>query len=333
MYTDEDLNLAVEKGIFSSQSVEDFRNLLSVSKNTPLVDEENFKLIGGFNDIFVVIACSLLLFSSLWVFSEINSSLGFIIFTTLSWFLSEVFVRKRKMALPAIVLLLSFVGGTSALVVSFFPEFSEFVVVFAAALSAVAAYFHWRRFKVPITIAAGASAIAATLIGLVASIFPEIEHLWLSATFICGLGVFALAMYWDASDIDRTTRKSDVAFWLHLLSAPLVIHPVFSTLGILGGDESLLNMLVVLLLYLLMTTISIVVDRRAFMVSSLVYVIYALSSLIQNYGGVGYSFALTGVFMGAALLLLSAWWHPVRARLVSPFPDLIKKYVPKVKTV
>ena len=331
MYSDEELNLAVKKGIFSEESVGAFREYVATSKNTPRADEENFKLIGGFNDIFVVIACSLLLFSSWWVLSESNKSIGLCVFTALSWFLSEVFVRKRKMALPAIGLLLSFVGGVFAFSVSLFPDPNEWIVVLGAFLSAIAAYLHWRRFKVPITVAAGAAACVATLLALLASVFPAAEDLMLLAVFICGIAVFVLAMYWDASDLDRTTRKSDVAFWLHLLAAPLVIHPVFYTLGILGGDESLLNMLVVLVLYLLMTFVSIIVDRRAFMVSSLAYVIYALSTLIQNYGGVGYSFALTGVFMGSALLLLSAWWHPMRGLIVVRLPAFVSRYVPSIQ--
>lgn len=65
-----------------------------------------------------------------------------------------------------------------------------------------------------------------------------------------------------------------------------------------------------------MTSISIVVDRRAFMVSSLIYVLYAISNILEAYGVVGYSFAVTGVCIGAALLLLPAFWHPVRGKLV-----------------
>jgi hypothetical protein len=49
-----------------------------VSKNTNQVDEENFKLIGSFNDIFVVIACLLLLFSSGWVLNTIQNNSGYI---------------------------------------------------------------------------------------------------------------------------------------------------------------------------------------------------------------------------------------------------------------
>ena len=67
MYTDEDLNLAIEKNVLSADSVDAFRSMMSSSNNSSMVDEENFRLVGGFNDIFIVIACALLLFSSLFV--------------------------------------------------------------------------------------------------------------------------------------------------------------------------------------------------------------------------------------------------------------------------
>jgi hypothetical protein len=333
MYTDEDLNLAVDKGIFTGSSIKEFRALVSSLNNSPSVDEENFRLIGGFNDVFIVIACSLLLFSSLWALnsSTDNDSTGLLVFTILSWLLSEYFVRKRRMALPAIALLLSFVGAVFALSISLFETVSEFSFIAASAMSTVAAYVHWVRFKVPITVAVGTAAIVGFLVFLTIDIFPDAKDWLLIILFLCGLVSFVFAMYWDSSDTSRITRKSDVAFWLHLLSAPLIIHPIFSGLGVLEGNESLMSIVVVVILYLLMTLISIAIDRRAFMVSSLVYVLYALSSLIKTYGGVGYSFALTGVFIGGALLLLSAYWHRVRSQLVSKLPDSIRNYVPEVK--
>jgi hypothetical protein len=50
------------------------------------------------------------------------------------------------------------------------------------------------------------------------------------------LVVFGIALRWDASDRERRTRRADVAFWLHLLAAPLLVHPVFTTLGTWGGS-------------------------------------------------------------------------------------------------
>ena len=44
----------------------------------------------------------------------------------------------------------------------------------------------------------------------------------LSFVLVLGIGVFLFAMRWDSSDPARVTRRSDVAFWLHLLAAPMI---------------------------------------------------------------------------------------------------------------
>ena len=328
MYTDEDLNLAVKQGVFSDSSVDEFRRLMSSTKGAPLVDEENFRLVGGFNDIFIVIACGLLLFSSLWVVQAFNDSLGYLVFAALSWGLSDVFVLKRKMALPAIVLLLGFVGGVFAFSESLLGGDMPSSAIISTSLSTLAAYLHWRRFQVPITVAVGTGAALALLASIAISVFPQSPTVLLSSLFVCGCLAFLFAMYWDAADTRRVTRKSDVAFWLHLLAAPLMIHPVFSSLGVLDGNDSLNIMVLIVVLYVFMTVLSISIDRRAFMVSSLMYVMYALSSLIENYGGVGYSLAVTGVVMGMSLLMLSIYWQAVRRMFLARLPARIRGYLP-----
>jgi hypothetical protein len=227
-------------------------------------------------------------------------------------------------------LLIAFIGGFFCFVHELFPSEDAIITAIAAGASFFAAGAHWWRFKVPITIAVATGALIGLVISVLLSLFP-LAQMWLMfVLFMCGIVAFTLAMYWDSTDTKRTTHHSDVAFWLHLLSAPLIIHPVFSSLGILEGTESLLGLALVMCLYVIMSGISIVIDRRAFMVSSLIYVIYAISSIIENYGGVGYSFAITGVFMGAALLLLSAYWQPLRQHLVKRMPLFVREHVPSV---
>ncbi len=335
MYTDEDLNLAVEQGIFSENAVIEFRDSMAAQKYSPIVDEENIRLVASFNDIFVVIACCLLLFSSLFVLKPINETLGYVSFIAISWGLAEFFVLRKKMALPAIVLMATFVGGVFAL---FMPSIEHSVplnpeslkLVLASGAAAIAAYAHWRRFHVPITIAAGTLAALALVLSALMFTFPILNHVLFLLLFVSGVISFTLAMYWDASDTSRTTSRSDVAFWLHLASAPLIIHPVFSMFGVLGGNESVLIMSLVVVLYLLMTMISLIIDRRAFMVSSLIYVVYALTAIFNNFGSIGYGFALTGIVMGSALLLLSAFWHTARKSLTHRLPESLKAYVPMV---
>lgn len=328
MYTDEDLDAAVAEGVFTRESVSNFRDQVAASKNAPAVDEENFKLISGFNDIYVVIACLLLLFSSSWALRAFSETLAAFALPMLSWGLAEFFVRKRKMALPAIILLLSFVAGVFVLGLHLFQALLDSAVIAASALCVVATFLHWQRFKVPVTIAVGGVAVIAFIISSALTISPGLEAWIPTMVFISGVSAFIFAMYWDASDRTRTSYHSDVAFWLHLISAPLIVHPVFSNLGLLTGNETLYGIVIIIVLYLIMTLISLVVDRRAFMVSSLAYVLYALAEFLETFGSIDYGFAITGTIIGSALLLLSAFWHPARVVLLNILPAAIKEYVP-----
>ena len=331
MYTDEDLKGAVDEGIFSSESVEAFRAHMAAVNQTPAVDEENFRLISGFNDVFVVIASGLLLVSIAWLGVKLSPVAGAMAFAAASWGLAEFFVLRRHMALPAIGLLLTFLGGVFAVPIVFNEQPTEVNFMVAGVVTSIAAWFHWRRFMVPITVAAGTAAGIACILATIALMFPLSRLYMLEFAFVAGLATFALAMYWDAKDRTRQTRRSDVAFWLHLLSAPLMVHPIFASLGILQGVESLYSSLAVVALYLVLATISIAVDRRAIMVSALIYVVYAFSSLLQTYGLVSYSFAITGVLIGGSLLLLSAYWHSSREKVLQLVPQSVQMHLPTIK--
>lgn len=334
MYTDEDLYAAAKAGIFEERSVDEFRKFIAESSNTQAVDEENFRLISGFNDIFVAIASFLLLVSAGWLGYQAAPALGFFVAAGISWGLSFYFVIKRKLALPAILFLVSFVVSVIVGVVQLLKSFGmeeEYAVLIATACGALAAWLHWYKFKVPITVAAGVGSLAAFAISIILTQFPDAKE-YINIIFaICGAATFLVAMYWDSQDIERKSRKSDVAFWLHLLAAPLIVHPIFSALGILDGDSNLFNIVIVILIYVILGVLSIAIDRRALMISSLIYVLYAFSALFKSYGMLSSSFAVAGVFIGTLLLLLSAFWHKAREVLLQYTPVAIKIYLPEVK--
>jgi hypothetical protein len=135
-------------------------------------------------------------------------------------------------------------------------------------------------------------------------------------------------MWWDSSDPRRETRRSDVAFWLHLLAAPLIVHPIFTLLGLNDGNANLLDALVVLLVYVLLGLTAIAIDRRALLVSALVYVLWAISDLFERFGAVELNLALTALVIGSALLLLSAFWHNARRMIVAPLPGGLQAKLP-----
>ncbi len=67
MYSDDDLETAVAAGVIDQATVLRLRSFLAASHRTVLVDEEHFRLISGFNDIFVSIASILLLVALGWI--------------------------------------------------------------------------------------------------------------------------------------------------------------------------------------------------------------------------------------------------------------------------
>lgn len=340
MYSESDLESAVAAGALSADAASALRAHVSAQRSTPAVDEENFRLLTGFNDIFVAIAGVLLLVGGAWLGGEIHEAVGAATVAALAWGLSEYFTRVRRMALPSIVFLLAFVGGVFGMLstailgdngVEAGDSAAAAIVAGCAALTAGAAWLHWRRFQVPITVAAGAAALVGVAVAILAAMFNErenIEAIVYPALFVLGLGVFALAMRWDISDPTRTTRRSDVAFWLHLLAAPMIAHSIFAMLGLLDGEPGIGKALVVVALYVGMGLVALAVDRRALLVSALGYVIYAIIALFREFGAISLNVALAAFVIGSALLLLSAFWHNVRAVVLGWLPATLGARLP-----
>lgn len=362
MYSESELAGAVEAGALTPEAATAFRNYVAASRATPAVDEEHFRLLSGFNDIFVTIAAALILLA----IGKLGGSLvealvgsgpeprivganliGGAAVAATSWMLAEYFTARRRLALPSILLLLGFVGGAGATIAGLIvinipwietalhittePQRERIAGVIAAvagSLTAVAAWIHWRRFMVPITVAAGALAVVGVSVGLITSLIPAAKD-WVNAILLVGgIGTFIAAMRWDMTDLERRTRRSDVAFWLHLAAAPLIAHPVFHMLGVFDGEIGVPMAALVFALYLFFAFVALAVDRRALLVSSLAYVLWALYSLFHQSGSVELSAAFTGLVIGSALLTLSAFWHPMRRAAVGVLGDFARRLPP-----
>jgi hypothetical protein len=343
MYSDHDLQSAVAAGALSAEAADALRAHVAAMREGPLADEEQFRLITGFNDIFVSIAAILFLTGCAWAGGAVTPWLGAALVTLSSWGMAEFFTAKRRMALPSILLLIAFVGGSFATTLTLLiPEghVSEgnrtgmVYAALAAAVSTAAAWGHWRRFQVPITIAAGVAAATGVLIALLAAAYPDWStyQLYLML-FASGLAIFGFAMRWDLTDRDRKTRRSDVAFWLHLLAAPMIVHPIFAMLGLTSGTASPGVAALVLLIYLALGALALIIDRRALMVSALAYVLAAMGALFREFGAVSLNIAITALIIGSALLLLSAFWHNVRSALVQLLPESWQHRLPPLQQV
>jgi hypothetical protein len=324
MYSDDEIDSAVLAGAISADAAAALRAHVTDARKTPGADEEHFRLVSGFNDIFVVIASCLLILAVAWIGESFQVWLGALLAAATSWTLAEFFVRNRRMALPAIVLLLAFVGGLYVATLALTGK----AHAVSSGVAALGAWLHWRRFHVPITIAAGAGAVAAGIIATIVSYAPAARE---TIIFCAGIAVLVYALRWDGSDLLRQTRRSDVAFWLHLLAAPLLVHPVFSTLGIFSDQIDAGRAALVLVLYVALAFVSLCLDRRALMVSALGYVLYAFTALLRQSGVVSLSFSMTALVVGAALLVLSARWQKSRSFALRALPAGVLKRVPPLR--
>jgi hypothetical protein len=113
----------------------------------------------------------------------------------------------------------------------------------------------------------------------------------------------------------------------------LIAHSVFFLLGVTQGDPSLAKAGIVIILYLLFGLVALAADRRALLVSSLVYVLYALSGLFEQFGAVSLNMALTALVIGSALLMLSAFWHSARRLVVRQLPETLQMRLPELDRI
>ncbi|RSD18617.1 hypothetical protein EIZ52_12065 [Pandoraea apista] len=296
------------------------------------IDDEPLPLVTSFNDVFVVVASALLAFGTAWLTNTRPPWLVALICAALFWGLSEVFVRRRRMALPALFYSFGFIANLACVGFTGIPSGHEFrgpsdvemyfeargIAAYVPELLAsyacivIGTVLYWRRFRVPATIALGLAGVVCLTWLLVLVAGQDFIGPMRVANMAAGLAIFVWALRWDAQDPQRKTIRSDVAFWLHLLAACMVTHPIFWAL--MPGYP-----IAVIAVFVLLTGISLVIDRRALMMSSLLYVISAILSVLVT-SAASQALAVVTVVVGGALLLLSALWRPARAAVLKFLP-------------
>jgi hypothetical protein len=336
MIRDEHIEAAVAEGILTADQARRLRELARTSPVAPAAeppaveprtfepsadpDDERFRLIGGFNDVFVTIGVGLLVAALFALAGALGFGIGFAVLAMLAaWGLSEVFSRRMRLALPSIALAVMFAGGAAFTAASLGGEaFSDLRLVFAGAGAALAAVAHERRFRVPIDWAIAALGLTCVIARTVSLVMPDHSTTLLLAAI--GAGIFLAALRVDASDRERLTRRSDIAFWLHLVAAPMIVHGglkllVGSPTGMGTGEA-----LAVLGIFVLLGLVALVIDRRAPLVSGLTYAGVAMGYLLSQ--GVTQDMGLSLTLLGLAVVVLglSAGWRTLRRTLLPLLP-------------
>src|SRR5690348_17776431 len=118
MYSQQELDDAVGAGVITQDAANALRAYIERERTIAIPDEEQFRLITGFNDIFVSIAAAILLFAVGWIGQSIGQATGLYVSDHgdkgpsflaplavggTAWGLALFFTARRRMALPSIL--------------------------------------------------------------------------------------------------------------------------------------------------------------------------------------------------------------------------------------
>ncbi|MER8691781.1 hypothetical protein NKI77_19235 [Mesorhizobium opportunistum] len=385
MISAETLDKAVAKGLISQtlrDQLEAMERAVALAPEARRADdegdEENLRLVGGGNDLFVTVGTVLLSAGFFFVLTTLLPGQTFWIagiLAVFAWGLAEIVTRQHRMKLSSSVLALIFMAAIlAALALQVEASFgirkpetiwqllalrqtgSRAGYLFLGGGIIAAAIYFW-RFRVPII--AGTIAIAFTLLAFLQTAIilydsvttgaiapprledvPELLRAALYMPLICGLIVFATGVAFDIYDRDRRKIWSDCAFWLHVVSAPMLVHPLFImatgqnvVFGHIAPDANATIMLTILILGFLYVALAI--DRRSLLVPTLAYFgslgIYYLVNSASDSTGIP-PFALILVVVGALIILFGAGWQRIRRIVVNPtLPAAVIRRLPPLK--
>ena len=298
-------------------------------------DAEEVRFVRGFHDIFIAIGLSIFMVGLVYGLKGVapmgvTAAAG----AAAIWALSEGFARRMRLALPSFLLTILFTpffflatlglfvgeNSTASSAGEALDHSRAQVLILPALVATLGASLHLWRFRVPVGFAVVTAGALFLCIVLVETAVPHLvqDHLaWF--TLLAGTASFLAGMVFDSRDLTRATVNSDRGFWLHLMAAPLIVHSILNLAT--GGDyfDGTVSAAIVIGMFLILSLVAILVDRRALLVSGLGYFGIALGVLMNEADLSGEAgFAGTLLVLGCFILLLGSAWRSVRRILVAP---------------
>ncbi len=329
--TPEQITKALDAGIIDAAQAKAMRSKIKPSSKpvqdidaAVIGDEENMRFVRSFSDVFIAIGIGLLvlgLFATIGMFGGGALYLGG---AGVLWLMCEYFGRKRRSHLPTLLLAFAFLifvhKGLSAVL-----DMGQSAIIPSIVTLLAMLLFYW-RFRLPFAVALIALALIMIVFSLLGGTVPAGILM-----IVSGLALFGAAILYDMRDTARKTRFSDNAFWLHFTAAPLIIHGIalyvlkpevtklFDMIPIvhLGKADAAFMLAIIGVLAL----VSLAVNRRALLVSSLGYAGFAIGFLIKDIGlDIGSIVALTLLLLGGGIVFLGVGWHAARGLLLKILP-------------
>ncbi|MFW2374592.1 MAG: hypothetical protein ACN4GM_15810 [Gammaproteobacteria bacterium] len=317
------LQKAAEQNIIEPRQVEPLYQFIQDQHTEAPSDnrEEPLKFIRSFGDVFIALGVILLAIginmSNLPGYYNLIPAVAFVA-------VAEWLVRVRRLALPGITILLAILFFVNKAVT--FNH--EQATLFGLVILSLASLLFYLRYRMPFSLlplAAGLVAMVINQIGI-----DVLEH----PIIFMGLGlmVFVVAMWFDSQDTKRRSHLSDSAFWLHLLAAPLIVHGAM--VSMLLSDQAWLNSINKEVLIVVFFTgfflVALLIDRRAMLISTQLYAIYALTQLLQGQLSSAQNIMIYVLMvLGLFVIFFGTYWYKTR-RFVFGFlsHSVISHYIP-----
>ena len=260
------------------------------------------------------------------------------------WLLAEYFAGRKRLFFPAIIICLNFsfavfIGAFALYTALFFRDAGVItyglstgdpvlkvrmipVYLVASALAPIVAYYI--RFKLPFAmglIGIGASALVVTAVAVFN--WPLIVDNSGPIVLTIGILMFVFGMLFDIRDPERVTRFSDNGFWLHMIAAVPILLGLKATLYGWKNpfDIAPSEAPVLLIVIAIFGVISLLINRRALVVSGMLTAGIAFGVILSQSGmGMSGNVAATLLGLGVVMVLLGASWHWLRAIILKPIP-------------
>lgn len=304
-------------------------------------DDEPFQVFGGLNDIFIAIGVGLLSIG-MFTFSMTAGNGGMVRAATLGigvvvlWLMAEHLTGRLRMAGPSNVVAAAIAGFAFAAVSasgwSGDYALSAAQLLLAVVIALIVATAHYIRFRLPFSLFVMAVlALQAFIVGITfiatggkLSSWTAMPMAWVNIlAFVFGLFLFAIAMRYDMSDPERTTRRNVCGFWLHLAAAPMIVHPLAGWFLATGWElASVVEVVATLALLITLAAVALLIDRRAIMVAGFGYLGGAIAYWFITLNATpGMATVLTIMAIGALIVFLGLGWKPLRRGLFAVLPN------------
>ena len=324
MITKSSLEKAAEINIIQPEQIEPLYKFLHEQPEDNLADarEEPLRFVRSFGDIYITLG---VIFLMLAVHLTEVSGVYFFIPAVGFVLLAEWLVRVRQLVLPGMVILLSILY----FVYRGITQGSDTTALFGLSIVAGTSILFYLRYKMPFS----HLPLAASLVAIFIIMLGSDAHKEPAVYAVTGLIVFMVAMWFDSRDTKRVSHLSDSAFWLHLLGAPLLVHGVMISLMSISADswkDIVPPELVIFCVFAVFFLIAMLVDRRAILVSTQLYMIYTIGIIIaKNVSGAGNVLMFGLLTVAMFIIYFGAYWYKTR-KFVYGFlaGKAITRYIP-----